>query len=41
MLERGEKCVGAPLLRSNDLTEALGKALDTAVKSHEMETVGS
>ena len=41
MLERGERCVGAPLLRSNDLTEALGKALNTAIKSDEMETVGS
>ena len=41
MLERGERCVGAPLLRSNDLTQALGKALNTAVKSHEMETVAS
>ena len=41
MLERGKRCVGAPLLRSNDLPEALGKALNTAVKSDEMETVGS
>ncbi len=41
MLERGERCVGASLLRSNDLHEALGKALNTSVKSDEMETVGS
>jgi CheY-like chemotaxis protein len=41
MLERGERCVGASLLRSNDLPEALGKALNTSVKSDEMETVGS
>jgi len=41
MLERGERCVGASLLRSNDMPEALGKALNTAVKSDEMETVGS
>lgn len=27
MLEQGERCVGAPLLRSNDLIAALGKAL--------------
>jgi len=31
----------ASLLRSNDLPEALGKALNTSVKSDEMETVGS
>jgi CheY-like chemotaxis protein len=41
MLERGERCVGASLLRSNDLPEALGKALNTSVKSDEMETFGS
>ncbi len=41
MLERGKRCVGASLLRSNDMPEALGKALNTAVKSDEMETVGS
>jgi len=41
MLERGESCVGAPLLRSNDLTEALGKVLNTTVKSDEMEIIGS
>jgi len=41
MLERGKRCVGASLLSSNDMPEALGKALNTAVKSDEMETVGS
>jgi CheY-like chemotaxis protein len=39
MLERGRRCVGAPLLRSNDLTGALGKVLNTAVKSGEMKAV--
>jgi CheY-like chemotaxis protein len=41
MLEHGERCVGAPLLRSNDLAEVLDNALHTAVKSGELETVGS
>jgi hypothetical protein len=39
MLERGRRCVGAPLLRSNDLTGALGKVLNTAAKSGEMKAV--
>ena len=33
MLDRGNRCVGAPLLRSDDLTEALGTVLDAAVQS--------
>ena len=41
MLERGKRCVGAPVLRTNDLTEALGTVLDAAVESHEMEAVAS
>jgi hypothetical protein len=36
MLDRGNRCVGAPLLRSDDLTEALGTVLDTAAQSSEM-----
>jgi hypothetical protein len=41
MLERGKRCVGASVLRSNDLTETLGKVLDTAIKSDELEAVAS
>jgi CheY-like chemotaxis protein len=37
MLDRGNRCVGAPLLRSDDLTEALGTVLDAAVQPSEME----
>ena len=36
MLDRGSRCVGAPLLRSEDLTQALGTVLDAAVQSSEM-----
>ena len=39
MLDRGNRCVGAPLLRSNDLTEALGTVLDAAVQSSETGAV--
>lgn len=41
MLERGKRCVGAPLLRSSDLTNALVSALDTAVEPSETETVST
>jgi hypothetical protein len=37
MLDRGNRCVGAPLLRSGDLTEALGTVLDAAAQSSKME----
>jgi len=37
MLDRGNRCVGAPLLRSDDLTKALGTVLDAAVQSSKME----
>ena len=40
MLERGARCVGAPVLRSNDFVEALDKAMDVA-PSYEKETVRS
>jgi CheY-like chemotaxis protein len=40
MLERGKRCVGAPLLRSSDFNEALSKMLGDESRSHEMETVG-
>ena len=39
MLDRGHRCVGAPLLRSDDLTEALGTVLDAAVQASEMEAL--
>jgi len=41
MLERGERCVGAPLLRSSEFTGALAKVLRVEVRSDEMETVAS
>jgi len=40
MLERGQRCVGAPLLRSDDFNEALAKVLGIEGRSDEMETVG-
>lgn len=40
MLERGKRCVGAPLLRSNDFVEALDKAMAIA-NSYEKETVST
>jgi hypothetical protein len=39
MLERGKRCVGASVSRSNDLTEALDKVLDAAIKSDGMKAV--
>jgi CheY-like chemotaxis protein len=36
MLERGRRCVGAPILRSSDFTEALQKVLDAKVHSDEV-----
>jgi hypothetical protein len=41
MLERGKRCVGAPLVRSSDFDEALAKALGVEGRSDEIETVGS
>lgn len=40
MLERGQRCVGAPLLRSDDFNEALAKVLGIEGRSDEKETVG-
>jgi len=40
VLERGQRCVGAPLLRSNAFNEALAKMLGVESRSDEMETVG-
>jgi CheY-like chemotaxis protein len=39
MLERGKRCVGAPML-SNAFNEALAKMLGDESRSDEMETVG-
>lgn len=39
MLERGEHCVGAPLVRSNDLIGALERVLSFAGSPDEMATV--
>ena len=39
MLERGKHCVGAPLLRSNDLIPALTKELHIEGRSDELGTV--
>ena len=41
MLERGTRCVGAPLLRSSEFTGALAEVLGVEVRSDEMETVAS
>ena len=41
MLERGKRCVGAPVLRQNGLMEALGTVLDTSVESYQVEDVAS
>ena len=41
MLERGERCVGAPLLRSSDFTGALAEVLGAEVRSDEVETIAS
>lgn len=41
MLERGRRCVGAPLLRSIDLPRALGTLLQLAVEPYENERVSA
>lgn len=41
MLERGKRCVGAPVLRSSDFNEALAKVLGVEGRCDEMETVAS
>ena len=40
MLDRGKRCVGAPVLRSSDLIETLSKVLDGDMGSGERDTVG-
>jgi len=40
MLDRGKRCVGAPMLRSSDLIEALSKVLDGEIRSGESEAAG-
>ena len=41
MLERGKRCVGAAMLQSNALIEALAKLLDAEVRSYKEDTVDS
>ncbi len=41
MLERGRRCVGAPILRSRDLPKALGTLLEAAVEPSEKERVSA
>ena len=41
MLERGKRCVGAPLLRSSEFTGAVAEVLGVEVTSDGMETVAS
>ena len=41
MLERGRRCVGAPILRSSDLPQALGTLLDGAFEPSEKERVSA
>jgi CheY-like chemotaxis protein len=39
MLERGKRCVGAPILRSNDLTKVIDTLLEAGVEPSERERV--
>ena len=39
MLERGRRCVGAPIVRSEDLTKALGTLLEATIEPSEKEKV--
>lgn len=41
MLERGRRCVGAPMVRSSDLPKALGTLLDAAFEPHAQERVSA
>lgn len=41
MLERGKRCVGAPVVRSNDFTRALAKVLGVKHRSEEIETASA
>ena len=41
MLERGKRCIGAPVLCPNNLTATLDKLSSTEVDSREIETVRS
>ena len=41
MLERGKRCVGAPVLRSSDFNEAIAKVLGVEGRCDEMENVAS
>ena len=39
MLERGKRCVGAPLVRSTDLTKAIDALLEAGVEPSEKESI--
>jgi CheY-like chemotaxis protein len=41
MLERGRRCVGAPILRSSDLPRALGTLLGTTLEPCEKQSVSA
>jgi CheY-like chemotaxis protein len=41
MLERGKACIGAPVLQSDALIDALAKLLDARVRSYKEDTVDS
>lgn len=41
MLDQGRRCVGAPLVRSGDLTRALATMLESAAESYETESVSA
>jgi hypothetical protein len=40
MLDRGRRCVGAPVLWASDLAEALSKVLDGDIRPGEIATAG-
>ena len=41
MLERGKRCTGVPVLRSNELLTALATVLDATVEHPQQEAVGT
>lgn len=41
MLERGKRCLGVPVLRSNELTKAITAILDAAVEHPQQEPVSA
>jgi hypothetical protein len=41
MLERGKRCVGVPVLRSNELARALAEVLESGVEHPDQEAVSA